>query len=59
MILSMIFVMVIMSKSSAERIVQVLDEKSDLTNCENPVYEVKNGSIAFKGVSFWFLTSLP
>lgn len=52
MFLSMIFVMVIMSKSSAERITEVLDEKSDLTNCENPIYEVKDGSIAFKDVNF-------
>jgi len=52
MILSMIFVMIIMSKSSAERIIQVLDEKSDLTNCENPVLKVSDGSITFKDVSF-------
>jgi ATP-binding cassette subfamily B multidrug efflux pump len=52
MILSMIFVMVIMSKSSAERITDVLNEKSDLTNCENPIYEVKDGSITFKDVNF-------
>ena len=52
MIISMVFVMVIMSKSSAERIVEVLDEKSDLTNCENPIYEVKDGSITFKNVNF-------
>ena len=52
MFLSMIFVMVIMSKSSAERITEVLDEKSDLTNCENPIYEVKDGSITFKDVNF-------
>ena len=52
MIISMVFVMVIMSKSSAERIIEVLDEKSDLTNCDNPVNEVKDGSIAFKNVYF-------
>ena len=52
MFLSMIFVMVIMSKSSAERITEVLNEKSDLTNCENPIYEVKDGSITFKDVNF-------
>jgi ATP-binding cassette subfamily B protein len=52
MILSFIFVMVIMSKSSAERIIEVLEEKSDLTNGENPIYEVKDGSIAFKNVGF-------
>ena len=52
MIISMIFVMVIMSKSSAERIIEVLDEKSDLTNGENPIYEVKDGSITFNNVNF-------
>ncbi|QAA32964.1 ABC transporter ATP-binding protein [Clostridium manihotivorum] len=52
MIISMVFVMVIMSKSSAERILEVLEEKSDLTNCESPTYEVKDGSIAFNNVSF-------
>lgn len=54
MIISMIFVMVIMSKSSAERILEVLEEKSTLTNCENPVYEVKDGSITFKNVGFTY-----
>lgn len=52
MMMSFVFVMVIMSKSSAERIIEVLDEKSDLTNCENPICEVKDGSIAFNNVSF-------
>ncbi len=52
MMMSFVFVMVIMSKSSAERITEVLDEKSDLANPENPIYEVKDGSIAFKNVNF-------
>jgi len=52
MMMSMVFVMVIMSKSSAERIVQVLDEKSDLTNGENPIYKIKDGSITFNNVDF-------
>ena len=52
MFLSMIFVMVIMSRSSVERITEVLDEKSDLANGENPIYEVKDGSITFKDVNF-------
>lgn len=50
--LSMIFVMLTMSAESARRIVEVLDEKSTLTNPENPVTEVKNGDIEFKNVSF-------
>ncbi|WP_270565568.1 ABC transporter ATP-binding protein [Clostridium beijerinckii] len=52
MFLSMVFVMVIMSKSSAERITEVLNEKSDLANDENPVYEVKDGAITFNNVGF-------
>ncbi|WP_297424938.1 ABC transporter ATP-binding protein [Clostridium sp.] len=52
MMLSMVFVMVIMSKSSAERIIEVLEEKSDLTNIENSIYEVKDGSISFRNVDF-------
>ncbi len=52
MMMSFVFVMVIMSKSSAERIVEVLDEKSDLTNPENPIYEVKDGAITFNNVNF-------
>lgn len=54
MIISMVFVMVIMSKTSAERIMEVLEEKSSLVNGENPVYEVKDGSIAFHNVSFGY-----
>ena len=52
MMLSMVFVMITMSCSSAERIVEVLDEESDITNCDNPVYEVKDGSVEFTDVSF-------
>lgn len=52
MMLSMVFVMITISRASAERIVEVLDEKSDLHNPENPITEVKDGSIDFKDVSF-------
>ena len=52
MMLSMVFVMITMSCASAERIVEVLDEESDITNCDNPVYEVKDGSVEFTDVSF-------
>jgi ATP-binding cassette subfamily B protein len=52
MMMSFVFVMVIMSKSSAERIVEVLDEKSDLANPENPICQVKDGSITFNNVNF-------
>ena len=52
MMLSMIFVMLTISAESAERIVEVLEEKPSLTNPENPVYEVKDGSIVFENVNF-------
>ncbi|MBQ6873240.1 MAG: ABC transporter ATP-binding protein [Clostridia bacterium] len=50
--LSMIFVMLTMSMESAKRIVEVLREKPSVTNPENPVYDVKDGSIDFENVSF-------
>ena len=52
MMLSMVFVMIIISRASAERIVEILSEESDLKNCENPVYDVKSGSITFENVTF-------
>ena len=52
MMLSMVFVMITMSKASAERIAEILDEKSTLTNNDNPVFEVPNGSIDFDNVYF-------
>ena len=52
MMLSMIFVMMSMSIASARRITEVLNEKSNLTNSVNPVYEVTNGEIEFRDVSF-------
>lgn len=52
MMLSMVFVMITMARASAERITEILEEKSDLANPENPVYEIKNGDISFKNVGF-------
>lgn len=52
MMLSMIFVMMTMSAASARRISEVLNEESDLTNPENPVYEVVDGSVRFEHVGF-------
>lgn len=52
MMLSMVFVTIIISKASAERIVEILEEESDIKNCENPVRVVKDGAIAFNNVSF-------
>lgn len=50
--LSMVFVMLTISRASAERILEILEEKSDIKNCENPVFRVKNGEIRFENVSF-------
>lgn len=52
MMISMVFVMMTMSKSSAERIMQVLDEEIDIKDPEEPVTEVKNGEIVFDDVCF-------
>lgn len=52
MMIAMIFVMVTMSRASGERIAEVLNEKSNLNNGENPVYDVKDGSIEFDNVGF-------
>lgn len=54
MMLSMVFVMIIISRASAERIVEILDEKSDLTNGLHPAGEdeIKDGSVVFENVSF-------
>ncbi len=54
MMVSMIFVMMSMSVASAKRIAEVLDEKADLVNPENPCYEVKDGSIVFDHVDFGY-----
>ena len=54
MMISMIFVFITMSRASAERIVEVLDEESDLSNPENPVTEVANGDVDFEHVCFTY-----
>ena len=52
MMISMIYVMLTMSAESAKRICEVLAEEPALSNPENPVTEVKDGSVDFDGVSF-------
>ncbi|MCR5291780.1 MAG: ABC transporter ATP-binding protein/permease [Eubacterium sp.] len=52
MMLAMIVVMVTMSSASAKRIVEVLNEETDISNPENPVMEVKDGSIVFENAMF-------
>ncbi len=56
MMLAMVFVMITMSRASARRIVEVLDEESSLTNPEDPVFSVKNGDISFRDVDFSYST---
>lgn len=52
MMLSMVLVMLVISKASAERIVEILEEKSDIYSPENAVMEINDGSVIFKNVSF-------
>lgn len=52
MMLSMVFAMIIISLASARRISEILQEKTDIVNPENPVTEVKDGSICFENVDF-------
>ena len=52
MMISMAFVMITMSKASAERIVEVINEESNLVNKDNPLFEIKDGSIEFENVDF-------
>ena len=56
MMLSMIFVMLTQSAASGRRVAEVIDEQPDIVNPENPVYEVADGSVEFRGVRFDYLT---
>ena len=52
MMLSMVLVMIMISRASTERIAEILIEESDIKDKENPITEVKNGSISFENVNF-------
>ncbi len=52
MMLSMIFVMLTQSAASAKRVSEVIEEEPDIVNPEQPVYEILDGSMAFRGVRF-------
>ena len=56
MMLSMIFVMLTQSAASAKRVSEIIEEQPDIVNPENPVYEVKDGSVEFRGVRFDYKT---
>ena len=55
MMLTMISVMITISMASAKRIVEILDEESSIKNKENPIKDIKNGSIEFKNVAFSYV----
>ncbi len=57
MMLSMVFVMLTMSVASARRIVEVLEEESDLRDPEQPIFQVEDGSILFEDVDFAYQRS--
>ncbi|MCR5719205.1 MAG: ABC transporter ATP-binding protein/permease [Lachnospiraceae bacterium] len=59
MMLSFMFVMLTMSQAAGNRICEVLDEKADIVDPENPVTEVKNGEIEFKNVMFRYNPASP
>mgnify|MGYP003287175917 FL=1 len=59
MMLSMVFVMITLSIASAERVAEVLNEKADICNPENPVMEVKDGSVVFDHVDFRYKKDAP
>ncbi len=55
MMISVVFVMLTISAASAERITEILQEKPALSNKENPIYNVKDGSITFENVNFSYV----
>ncbi len=52
MLFSMVIVMILIAYESVRRITEILDEKIDIKNCENPIYEIPNSEIEFRNVSF-------
>ena len=55
MMLSFMFVMAVVSKTSVERVIEVLDEEPDLKNPKKPIFKVKDGSVEFKNVGFSYV----
>ena len=56
MMLSMIFVMLTQSAASARRVTEVIEEQPDIVNPENPVYDISDGSVEFRGVRFDYVS---
>jgi ATP-binding cassette subfamily B protein len=57
MMLSMIFVMLTQSAASARRVCEVIEEQPDIVNPEQPVYDIPDGSVEFRGVRFDYISS--
>ena len=57
MMLSMIFVMLTQSAASARRVTEVIEEQPDIVNPENPIYDIADGSVEFRGVRFDYKSS--
>lgn len=55
MMVSMVYVMITISRNSSERIIEIINEQSDIVSPENPVMEVKDGDVDFKDVSFGYV----
>lgn len=58
MMVSMVFVMLVMSRASFKRVNEILNEESTLVNPENPIYEVKDGTVKFENVNFSYSKDL-
>ena len=58
MMISMVFLMLTMSKASTDRILEALNEEPSIKNPENPIFEVKDGSVEFKNAKFSYLNDL-
>ena len=56
MMLSMIFVMLTQSAASARRVTEIIEEQPDIVNPENPVYDIADGSVEFRGVRFDYVS---
>lgn len=57
MMLSMVFVMLTQSAASAKRVAEIIEEEPDIVNPEHPVYEIADGSLAFRNVRFDYVTN--
>ena len=57
MMLSMVFVMLTQSAASAKRVAEIIEEEPDIVNPEHPVFEIADGSLAFRNVRFDYVTN--